>query len=63
MDRVVDLFAIETRIAAMRKTVVSSLRKLADRVEAAAPDKLREVLPMVAWAIDDLERRISPWLV
>ena len=42
--------------------VVQALRDLADRMETLPDFKVREVLPIVAWDLEQLLRRLGPWL-
>jgi hypothetical protein len=42
--------------------VVRAFRDLADRIEAAPEGVLREALSIAACGIDELMRRLAPWL-
>jgi hypothetical protein len=42
--------------------VVRALRELADRLEAAPPEKLVHALPIAASAAEDLAGRLDVWL-
>lgn len=42
--------------------VVSAVHELADRIDRLSQTSLREALPIAAWGVEEVSRRLRPWL-
>ena len=62
MGDVIDFHSLDPKVAAERTPVIRALRHLAERLEAAPPEKLLHALPIAASSIEDLTSRLSVWL-
>jgi hypothetical protein len=62
MADVIPLDEFERKAQREHARVVSALRDLADRLEGLPEFKIREALPIAAWGVEELSRRLRPWL-
>jgi hypothetical protein len=59
MADVIRMYDLDARVAKKRARVITTLRELAARLEAAPAPKLCQTLPIVASTMEELERRVA----